>query len=129
MGQVQGEAAIITGGASGIGAACAETPARGAAVFPRNGHKHIQTKRSSRRPHHASIFLRVHVPRLSRGGSANRGGPEEHCQSDVDISRYENGADAYGETLIKQQSALKAAGLIFLDENGEGPGARLKKRS
>jgi transcriptional regulator with XRE-family HTH domain len=44
------------------------------------------------------------------------------------VSRYENGADAYGETLVKLQRTLEAAGLIFLDENGEGPGVRLKKR-
>jgi transcriptional regulator with XRE-family HTH domain len=43
------------------------------------------------------------------------------------VSRYENGADAYGETLVRLQRTLEAAGLIFLDENGEGPGVRLKK--
>jgi transcriptional regulator with XRE-family HTH domain len=44
------------------------------------------------------------------------------------VSRYENGADAYGETLLKLQRTLEAEGLIFLEENGEGPGVRLKKR-
>jgi len=27
------------------------------------------------------------------------------------------------------RAALEAAGVIFIDENGEGPGVRLKKRS
>jgi hypothetical protein len=44
------------------------------------------------------------------------------------VSRYENGSDAYGDTLNKIKRALEAGGIIFLDENGEGPGVRLKKR-
>jgi DNA-binding XRE family transcriptional regulator len=44
------------------------------------------------------------------------------------VSRYENGSDAYGETLLKLQRTLEAAGLIFLDENGDGPGVRFKKK-
>ncbi len=31
-------------------------------------------------------------------------------------------------TLIKLQKALEAAGVIFIDGNGEGPGVRLKRR-
>ncbi len=42
------------------------------------------------------------------------------------VSRYENGTDAYGETLTKIQRALEDAGIIFIDENDEGPGVRLK---
>ncbi len=45
------------------------------------------------------------------------------------VSRYENGADALGETLLKIQRALEQGGVIFLDENGGGPGVRLKNRS
>jgi ribosome-binding protein aMBF1 (putative translation factor) len=44
------------------------------------------------------------------------------------VSRYENGSDAYGETLLKLQRTLETAGLIFLDENGDGPGVRFKKK-
>jgi transcriptional regulator with XRE-family HTH domain len=44
------------------------------------------------------------------------------------VSRYENGADAYGDTLAKLQRALEAGGVVFLNENGDGPGVRLKKR-
>ncbi len=42
------------------------------------------------------------------------------------VSRYENGTDAYGETLTKIQRSLEDAGIIFIDENDEGPGVRLK---
>ena len=43
------------------------------------------------------------------------------------VSRYENGTDAYGETLTKIQRAFEQAGIIFIDENDEGPGVRLRK--
>ena len=43
------------------------------------------------------------------------------------ISRIENGADALGSTSQKIQGALEAAVVIFIAENGEGPGVRLKK--
>ena len=42
------------------------------------------------------------------------------------VSRYENGTDAYGETLTKIQRALEDAGIIFIDADEEGPGVRLK---
>ena len=42
------------------------------------------------------------------------------------VSRFENGTDAYGETLTKIQRALEDAGIIFIDENDEGPGVRLR---
>jgi transcriptional regulator with XRE-family HTH domain len=45
------------------------------------------------------------------------------------ISRFENGADALGATLLKMQRALEQQGVLFLDENDEaGPGVRLRKR-
>ena len=45
------------------------------------------------------------------------------------VSRYENGTDAYGETLLKLQGALEGAGLILLAEDDEnGAGVRFKKR-
>jgi len=43
------------------------------------------------------------------------------------VSRYENGSDAYGETLLKLRRAFEKAGLAFIDGNGEGPGVRFKK--
>jgi transcriptional regulator with XRE-family HTH domain len=42
------------------------------------------------------------------------------------VSRYENGADALGETLVAIQRALEAAGVIFIDEDELGPGVRLR---
>lgn len=32
------------------------------------------------------------------------------------------------DTLFRVQEALKAAGVIFVEENGDGPGVRIKKR-
>ena len=43
------------------------------------------------------------------------------------VSRYENGADALGETLMKIQRVFENAGVIFIDEDEEGPGVRLRK--
>ena len=45
------------------------------------------------------------------------------------VSRYENGADALGGTLLKIQRVLEQGGIILIDENGGGPGVRLKNRS
>jgi transcriptional regulator with XRE-family HTH domain len=54
----------------------------------------------------------------------------------VDVSRvglrtivdFERGARAPREvTLLALQAALEAAGVIFIAENGEGPGVRLRK--
>ena len=43
------------------------------------------------------------------------------------VSRYENGADAMGETLLKLQRTFEKVGITFIDENDEGPGVRLRK--
>jgi transcriptional regulator with XRE-family HTH domain len=42
------------------------------------------------------------------------------------VSRYENGGDVRLSTVQKMQQALEEAGIEFLDENGGGPGVRLK---
>ena len=44
------------------------------------------------------------------------------------VSRYENGADAYGDTLLKMQRVFEDAGIEFIDENGGGPGVRLRDK-
>jgi len=44
------------------------------------------------------------------------------------VSRYENGSDALGGTLRKIRRVFEDAGIIFIDENGGGPGVRLSKR-
>ena len=43
------------------------------------------------------------------------------------VSRFENGSDAYGDTLTKIQRALEQAGIIFIDEDELGPGVRLRE--
>ena len=45
------------------------------------------------------------------------------------VSRFENGADALGNTLRKIQRALEDADIEFIEENGGGPGVRLKHRA
>jgi len=44
------------------------------------------------------------------------------------VTRIENGADAKQSTIDRLQQALEAAGVEFIDENGGGPGVRLRKR-
>ena len=44
------------------------------------------------------------------------------------VTRIENGADAKQSTMDKLQHAIEAAGIEFIDENGGGPGVRLRKR-
>lgn len=45
------------------------------------------------------------------------------------VTRIENGSDAKQSTIAAIQSALEAAGVEFIPENGGGAGVRLKKRS
>ena len=44
------------------------------------------------------------------------------------VTRIENGSDARQSTMDSLQQALEAAGVMFIDENGGGPGVRLRKR-
>jgi transcriptional regulator with XRE-family HTH domain len=43
------------------------------------------------------------------------------------INRFEAGQDARMSSVDKIRKALEAAGVIFVEENGEGPGVRLRK--
>lgn len=43
------------------------------------------------------------------------------------ISRIEQGFPARDGTLEAIRAALESAGVLFIDENGEGPGVRLRK--
>ena len=43
------------------------------------------------------------------------------------VSRIENGADAKQSTINRLRQSLEAAGVEFIDENGGGPGVRLRK--
>jgi transcriptional regulator with XRE-family HTH domain len=49
--------------------------------------------------------------------------------SAMTVTRFENGhSSGYPETLEKIARALESAGVIFVAENGEGPGVRLRKK-
>ncbi len=43
------------------------------------------------------------------------------------VSRLEAGEELKPRTIAAIRAALEAAGVIFVDENGEGPGVRLRK--
>jgi transcriptional regulator with XRE-family HTH domain len=50
--------------------------------------------------------------------------------SAMTITRFENEqSGGQAQTLRKLQSAFETAGVVFITENGGGPGVRLKKRS
>ena len=42
------------------------------------------------------------------------------------IQRFESGKDAYTSTAQKLQAAFEQNGIIFISQNGGGPGVRLK---
>jgi transcriptional regulator with XRE-family HTH domain len=44
------------------------------------------------------------------------------------INRFEGGQDSRMSSVEKLQRALETAGVIFVPENGDGPGVRLRKR-
>jgi transcriptional regulator with XRE-family HTH domain len=43
------------------------------------------------------------------------------------VTRIEAGLTANSSTLAAVRTALESAGVIFVEENGEGPGVRLRK--
>jgi len=43
------------------------------------------------------------------------------------VNRFEAGQDSRLSSVDKMRAALEAAGVIFVSENGEGPGVRLRK--
>jgi len=43
------------------------------------------------------------------------------------ISRFERGEELKPATLAAIRAALEAAGVLFIDQNDEGPGVRLRK--
>ena len=44
------------------------------------------------------------------------------------VARFERGEDLKERTIEALQRTFEAAGVEFIDENGGGPGVRLKKR-
>ena len=49
--------------------------------------------------------------------------------SPATVTRIESDQPANASTLAAIRAALEAAGVLFIDENGEGPGVRLKKNA
>jgi transcriptional regulator with XRE-family HTH domain len=47
--------------------------------------------------------------------------------SPTTVSRMERGDPLYPRTIAAIRTALEAAGVDFIDENGGGPGVRLRK--
>jgi transcriptional regulator with XRE-family HTH domain len=45
------------------------------------------------------------------------------------VNRFEAGQDARVSSVDKMRRALETAGVIFVEENGDGPGVRLRKAS
>lgn len=45
------------------------------------------------------------------------------------VNRFEAGHDARVSSVDKMRKAMEEAGVIFVAENGEGPGVRLRKSS
>ena len=43
------------------------------------------------------------------------------------VNRFEGGQDARMSSVGKIRATLEAAGVIFIAENGEGPGVRMRK--
>ena len=43
------------------------------------------------------------------------------------VARLERGEELRPSTVTAIRAALEAAGVIFVEENGEGPGVRLRK--
>ena len=44
------------------------------------------------------------------------------------LTRFERGEELKERTVAAIRTALETAGIIFIDENGEGPGVRLRKQ-
>ena len=44
------------------------------------------------------------------------------------IARLERGESLYPRTVEAIRTALEGAGILFIDQNGEGPGVRLRKQ-
>ena len=45
------------------------------------------------------------------------------------VARFERGDELMERTIAALQQALESAGVIFIDENGGGPGVRLSRRA
>jgi transcriptional regulator with XRE-family HTH domain len=59
---------------------------------------------------------------------AERSGVSKPTIARLELAPQDSAIGGYASTSEKLVSALEAAGVIFVEENGEGPGVRLKKR-
>jgi transcriptional regulator with XRE-family HTH domain len=58
---------------------------------------------------------------------AERSGVSKPTIARLELAPQDSAIGGYASTSEKLVSALEAAGVIFVEENGEGPGVRLKK--
>jgi transcriptional regulator with XRE-family HTH domain len=49
--------------------------------------------------------------------------------SPATITRFERGEELMPRTIATIRTALETAGVMFIDQNGNGPGVRLRERS
>lgn len=74
------------------------------------------------------------TPAQCRAARGLIGWSQDHLAAESGVSkrsivRFElDEANPHESTLEALQSSLREAGVIFIDENGDGPGVRLKKR-
>jgi transcriptional regulator with XRE-family HTH domain len=79
------------------------------------------------------LLWRMITPEQSRGARAliNWSQPQLAVSSGVSVSTVRDFETSkrspIGNNLAAMRAALEAAGVIFIEENGEGPGVRLRK--
>jgi hypothetical protein len=71
----------------------------------------------------SSYLPRISALRLGPAGASRKAGLTANT-----VTRIENGADAKQSTMDRLQQALESAGVEFIDENGGGPGVRMRTR-
>ncbi|SFM61644.1 hypothetical protein SAMN05192568_104126 [Methylobacterium pseudosasicola] len=77
----------------------------------------------------AMAMSRSHAPRLSsRSASSQAPGPTRwSAEAHWILAPLPNRVPQLPSPHRKTETALEAAGVIFIEENGEGPGVRLRK--
>jgi len=71
--------------------------------------------------------IQIKMARAAVGWGVRELAKKAHVTANT-VTRIENGADAKQSTMDRLQQALEAAGVELIDENGGGPGVRLRKR-
>jgi transcriptional regulator with XRE-family HTH domain len=70
--------------------------------------------------------IQCRMGRAALGWTTNELAKRAHVGANT-INRFETGQDARISSVEKMRSAMAAAGVEFIPENGGGPGARLRK--